>query len=99
MTPDSSLPPLNSMAIEAVPWVPDDLPVLFADGLSILVTGGVVVLSFLQAQFPIFQNDTDLSKIGPIRNKCVVRIVVSEEKMREFSRVIGDVAPSFASKE
>ena len=50
---DGGKVPREAVQIEAVPYVPEGMAALFADGLTIVQSAGVWQLAFTQAEIPL----------------------------------------------
>src|SRR5688572_5924055 len=83
----------ETVTVTIAPYIPEDLRTEYADGLSVLTSEGVVVLTFLQAEVPILMKDQAVADVTgkPFRAKAVARLVVGETKMREFMAVLRNV--------
>lgn len=84
----SDEPRLSSRNISLEFIIPPDLPIHYIDNVSVLHTQTEFVVSFLQAQPPIFEDESELDKVRTIQSKCVARIVLNPLKMQAMLNVL-----------
>jgi hypothetical protein len=68
--------------------IPPDLPIHYVDNVSVLHTSTEFVISFLQIQPPIFEDDSELDKVKSMQSKCVARVVLNPLKMQAMLNVL-----------
>lgn len=68
--------------------VPPDLPIHYVDNVSVLHTQTEFVISFLQVQPPIYQDEAELNKVTTVQSKCVARVVLNPLKMQFLLNVL-----------
>ncbi len=76
----------SPFSMEVEPYLPDSTPVMFADGLIIAHGNGVWHLSFLQSEAPLVTTPSTIPK--SVRARCVVRIVVADDRIPDFLRAL-----------
>jgi hypothetical protein len=92
----------DKVEVQTVGYLPADTPVLYSDGLHIAFTPGVWVFSFLQTEFPLIST-VDIppdpnTGIRAVPAKCVVRVVVSSDRLPEYLKTILDTADRSRTK-
>lgn len=70
--------------IELVRYLPPDLIAHFVDNMLVVHTENEFILSFLQTEYPLAATKEELEQVGPIRTKCVARVIVSPNQMQSF---------------
>lgn len=61
--------------------VPDDMSVVFSDGVTIQHTENEFILSFFQNSSPVFVTDAQRSAVKEVESRCVARIVMTPAQM------------------
>jgi hypothetical protein len=82
--PEGAEKPGSTYQVTLDPYVPEGTPILYTDGLAVVTGNGVWTLSFLQAEPPINPSD----RPERIPSRCVVRLIVTEERMVQFLKVL-----------
>lgn len=91
----------NSKNVRIVRQFPDDLQTHFISNMTIQHQADHFILSFFEIWPPAILADTDeerqeiIDKIETIEAKCVARIVLTPEKMKEVATVINENIVNF----
>ncbi|MCA1621844.1 MAG: DUF3467 domain-containing protein [Acidobacteria bacterium] len=64
--------------------LPENVPVIFSDGLVVTHTQNEFVLSFMQNRHPLALTTEDVVKVKEIESRCIVRIIVTPGQMQEI---------------
>lgn len=62
-------------------YVPDDMQILFTDGISVVYDRGAYIVSFLQVDYPILRSQKQADQVSEVRKKCVARLAFTPERM------------------
>jgi hypothetical protein len=80
--------PPDGGTVTVAPYVPEGVPVLFADGLFVTLSSGVWRLSFTRAEFPLATGTPP----PEIPARCVAQVIVANERMPAFLGVLWEQA-------
>lgn len=78
------------VTVRTVPYVPADMPVMYADGVLVSRSPHVWSLTFTRAELPLEVDAREAPATIPAR--AVVRLVVANDRMDEFLRVLTEQA-------
>lgn len=73
-TPPTDDPNVN---IPVEPYLPDNVPTFYSDGMVVVHSANEFVVSFLLTDFPLAVGKEELEKVTVLRRKCVARIIMS----------------------
>jgi hypothetical protein len=85
----------HSRSIPVVPYIPEDMQVVFADGMYITNHEGMFIISFVQTEHPLIQGRTVESGVDQVRSKCVARIALSPRTLSSTVVVMKDMLDQF----
>jgi hypothetical protein len=68
--------------------IPDDVPLLFSDGMVVQHSENEFILSFFQTNRPIVLSEEDANKVTKAESRCVVRIVVTPRQMERNAKAM-----------
>lgn len=80
----------QQVQIPVIPYLPEDVRIEFADGLSVSHSEHHFIISFLQLQYPILSGE-QLLEAAPdmtVRNRCIARIAVAAGRLPVFIDVL-----------
>lgn len=71
-------------------YIPDDIPILYADQFNLFFSDYDFTLSFFQTQAPLITNDTDWDTVEAIQAKCVTRLLVPPHMIPRILNVLSE---------
>lgn len=78
--------------------LPDNMPLIYSDGLLIGNNEGVFILSFLQTRFPLAVTPEEVEAIQQVDSYCVARILLTPEQMERSIKAMTDNFQKFVDK-
>lgn len=72
---------IPSASLKLVRVLPDNMPLLFADGLTVQQRDAMFLVSFLQTKYPLAVTPEEIRAIKTIEQHCVAQIIITPDQM------------------
>jgi hypothetical protein len=80
----------GDVTVSVESYLPENVPVYYSDGLTVIHTANEFIISFLQTQFPLAGSKDALKQVKSVRRKCVTQIIVSPAQFEAIAKVFQD---------
>lgn len=87
--------PVTQTVVKTVRTVPSTITTHYSDALIVQLRDAMFIISFLQNQYPLLTEESDIKKLKEIEQRCVAQVVVSPHQMAKNLRALNQNFNSF----
>lgn len=88
----------GTRSIPLIPYVPDDMQILYADGAYVTLSEGTFIISFVQTEHPLAVTKKQKERIQEIRSKCIARVALNPSRMEAVISILHDTFAQFVEQ-